>query len=102
MHVQRVAISLLPHISQDASLNSRGSPSDTPLKSVGNRATLGHGEPDEERRHGHDKPAMGPRDADVEEHALAGNRLADADERASVPVKGSGAGRKNGSDASTS
>ena len=49
------------------------------------------------------KPGDRPGDADVEERALVGNaRLRMRMNAPSVPVSGSGAGRKNGSDASTS
>ena len=73
----------VPQSSHDASLNSSGSPSSNPLEVRRARATtcdIAHA--DEQRRHRDEEAGDRAGDADVEQHPLARDRLADADERA--------------------
>ena len=73
----------VPQISHDASLKSSGSPSSSSRRSpAGIAHDVRQRDADEQRRHRDDEAGDRAGDADVEQHALARNRLADADERA--------------------
>ena len=82
MHVQRVAVGLRSPQQPRRELEEHRLAQLEQVRRVGRQADdMGHRKTDEERRNGDDEAGNGTGDADIEQHPLARNRLADADER---------------------
>ena len=95
---------IVPQSSYAASLNSSGSPSSA-CREVrsGCGTTCDIATPMNERRHRDQEPGDRAGDADVEQHPLGRNRLADPDERAErAGQRAAATGGKTAGDASTS
>jgi hypothetical protein len=92
----------VPHSKLDAALKSSGSPSDSPTKSDGIFTTRDIDKPITSAGTATTNPAIGPAMPMSNSMCLVGIASRIRMNAPSVPVSGRGAGRKNGSDASTS